>query len=332
MEMFQRLREFLAALSPYIYRFRFLLIASATFAGVLFGIGHAVSAPPNFPAGKLVEIEQGVPFSVTARSLEEAGIVRSGALLSLSARATGTDSRVAAGIYKFDEPLGLYALLGRLERGERGVTEIRITFTEGMTVRDMASLLEEQLPNFDTKAFLTMARGKEGYLFPDTYFFEPTVTPEEIVTRLSETFTLRVADLADDIEAFERPLDEVMVMASLLEKEARSFEVRQTVAGILWKRIELEMPLQVDAVFGYIYGRPTFNPSLSDLEIDSPYNTYRVEGLPPGPIGNPGLESIRAAVTPIETDYLYYLTDRDGIMRYARTFEEHIENRRLYLD
>jgi UPF0755 protein len=101
------------------------------------------------------------------------------------------------------------------------------------------------------------------------------------------------------------------------------------VAGILWKRIEIGMPLQVDAVFGFIYGKPTFSPTFDELEVDSPYNTYKNKGLPPGPIGNPGLDSIRAALEPVSSPYLYYLTGVDGTMHYSRTFEQHVANRRF---
>ncbi|MBP9816793.1 MAG: endolytic transglycosylase MltG, partial [Candidatus Pacebacteria bacterium] len=104
------------------------------------------------------------------------------------------------------------------------------------------------------------------------------------------------------------------------------------VSGILWNRIELGMPLQVDAVFGYIQDTQTYSPSFDDLEIESPYNTYRNKGLPPGPIANPGVNSILAAVTPTKTEYLYYLTGRDGKMYYAETFEAHKANRARYLD
>lgn len=120
-------------------------------------------------------------------------------------------------------------------------------------------------------------------------------------------------------------------MASLIEREAKTDEDRKTIAGILWNRIDLKMPLQVDAVFGYIKGIDTYHPTSEDLSIESPYNTYLHAGLPPTPISNPGLESLHAAATPTKTDYLYYLTGKDGVMHYAKTFEEHKANRAKYL-
>ena len=121
-------------------------------------------------------------------------------------------------------------------------------------------------------------------------------------------------------------------MASLLEKEARTTESRRIIAGILWKRLEIGMLLQVDAVFGYIINKGSLQLTLEDLSIDSPYNTYRYKGLPIGPIANPGLDSLQAATMPILTDYLFYLSDKEGTMHYSETFEEHKRKKRLYLN
>ena len=120
-------------------------------------------------------------------------------------------------------------------------------------------------------------------------------------------------------------------MASLLEEEARTTRSRQIISGILWKRIERGMRLQVDAVFPYILGKNTFELTLDDLAVDSPYNTYRYAGLPLGPISNPGLDSLRAALHPVQTPYLYYLSDKNGVFHWSRTYEEHLKKKKLYL-
>ena len=147
---------------------------------------------------------------------------------------------------------------------------------------------------------------------------------------MESEFEKQITVLKEDIVAFGVPLSEVVTMASLLEKEARQYETRQIISGILWKRIKIGMPLQVDAVFGYIFGIDTFSPTFDELvTTDSPYNTYKNKGLPPGPIANPGLESLKAAVNPVETPYFYYLTGFDGEMHYGRTLDEHVENRRF---
>jgi UPF0755 protein len=133
------------------------------------------------------------------------------------------------------------------------------------------------------------------------------------------------------IASSTRPLDEIIKMASIVETEARMEKTRRVVAGILWERIRRGMPLQVDVSFRYINGKTTRNLTVSDLKIDSPYNSYIYKGLPPTPIANPGLEAILASANPIKTDYLYFLTGKDNVMYYARTFEEHVVNTELYL-
>ena len=121
-------------------------------------------------------------------------------------------------------------------------------------------------------------------------------------------------------------------MASILEKEAQNFEDRQKVASILWKRIAIGMPLQVDATLDYILDKNTYELTLTDLATSSPYNTYKYRGLPPKPIASPGMESIKAAISPTPTKYLYYLTDRDGKFYFAQTFEQHLVNKTKYIN
>jgi UPF0755 protein len=216
--------------------------------------------------------------------------------------------------------------------GNFGLAYVRVTVPEGATAQDISALLTDELfPEIDEVVFVEKAKPYEGYLFPDTYLFLPTVSEDEVLFALRQNFNKKILTLEGELEAFGKPLSEVVTMASLLEKEARSMTVRQTIAGILWKRLEKNMLLQVDAVFGYIKGRPTYSPSFEDLEIDSPYNTYRNKGLPPGPIGNPGLDALLAAMTPEQTTYYFYLSDRQGNMHYSTTFEEHRANREKYL-
>jgi len=221
----------------------------------------------------------------------------------------------------------MFVVADRIAKGERGIESIRVTVTEGMTAREMGEVFARSLPDFDAAVFTTLATPYEGYLFPDTYFIDPGTSPEQVVQLLRDTFVERTKNISS-----EPDFDQVVIMASIIEKEANNAEDRRIVSGILWDRIELDMPLQVDAVFGYILGRSGYAPTGDDLEIDSPYNTYLNRGLPPGPIANPGLDAIEAARKPSSSPYLYYLTGTDGRMYYAETFEGHKQNRELYLD
>lgn len=298
-------------------------------AVVVFG-WWIVSPPAHFPVGEMVRVEQGQPLSIVADQLQAQGVIRSSFIFTAGLRVLGKDNNIDSGIYIFEKPENLFVVGYRIVKGEFGFVEKRITITEGMTVREIGEELVAVFPDFDVETFRKQAEPLEGYLFPDTYFFMPDVTPQDVITRIRTHFDEKIVEVNAELETSDLTLEEAVVLASILEKEGRSFEVRQQIAGVLMNRLEREMPLQVDAVFGYIYGVPTYSPTLDDLESDSPYNTYRFEGLPPGPINNPGIEAIRAALTPQASEYLYYLTDNDGVMRYARTFEEHRANRERY--
>lgn len=324
----------LAVLELHFARLKNYYIGIAlAFLIVLVGNWYVLGLPPRgFPAEEFIEIPPNQTLYETARELEERNVITSAALFTGFARLSGTDTKIQAGTYVFKRPIGLWEVLRRLVNGETGVPMARVRFLEGETSYDLADALEAELPGFDRAAFLAKAEPLEGYLFPDTYQFLYEETPDEILAKLYANFERSIEEVEAEIRVFDMPLRDVLIMASLLEREGRNLEERRKIAGVLWHRIEIGMPLQVDAVFGYIKKTQTYRPSFDDLEIDSPYNTYRYKGLPPGPIANPGLTSILAAVTPAETEALYYLTGRDGVTRFARTFEEHKRNRELYLD
>jgi UPF0755 protein len=286
----------------------------------------------HFPAGRIITIPESSSASSIAAMLEQAGLIRSPFLFEVLARLRGGEGSMHSGKYVFAKPVGLFRIEERVEDGAYGIVATRVFFQEGATARDMARILKQAFPDFDADAFLAEAIPLEGFLFPDTYLFYPDVTSHDVIVRMYANFSDKLDTLQPEITAFDRPLRDDLIMASLLEKEARTLTDRRMVAGILWNRIALGMPLQVDAVFGYINDRATYSPSFTDLAADSSYNTYAHKGLPPGPIGNPGLDSLLAAVTPATTTALYYLTGRDGQMHYANTFSEHKANRQKYLD
>jgi UPF0755 protein len=286
-------------------------------------------APPSgFPQGTVVHVETGASISGTARQLVEVGALNYEWPFVFAVSLIG-ERGVQAGSYALEARENALILAYRASQGQVGQNLVRVTIPEGTTVSDMAAILTQTLTHFNAQAFLSEARQYEGYLFPDTYFLLPGMPEHAIIERMRANYVEKYQTFKDAVEASGRTEHEIITMASLLEKEARQRETMQEVSGILWKRIAIGMPLQVDAVFGYIKDVPTFNPSFADLEIDSPYNTYKNRGLPPGPIGNPGLDAIYAALNPIESPYLYYLTGKDGTMHYARTFEQHVANRRF---
>ena len=289
------------------------------------------SSPMSFPVGSLVSVEKGLTLSETAIHFENSKVVRSPMMFKLLVRLFSGDGRVIAGDYFFDKKVTVIGLVKKITRGEYGLDPVRVTIHEGLNIFEIAEILENRLPDFDGLEFVSLAKEKEGYLFPDTYFFLPNIEPEQVISEMNNNFFNQIEPLHEEIQKFGRPLGDIVVMASILEKEARTKKTRETISGILWKRLDSGMRLQVDAVFTYINGKNTFELSLNDLDIDSPYNTYKYAGLPAGPITNPGLGSILATISPTDSPYWFYLSDLDGNMHYATTFDGHKVNKLKYL-
>ena len=275
-------------------------------------------APKDFPPGKTVMIEKGTGLAEISGMLKEEGLVRSKYGFALYARILNKSKKIKYGKYLFNEPVSVFALTSRLAKGEFGFKPVKITVVEGLTAKEISEMFGD-FENFDKKDFLEKTAGLEGYLFPDTYLFLPGAETEQIIGTMRDNFQKKAGDVGQDI----------VIMASLIEKEVPDSGDRKIVSGILWKRLEIGMPLQVDAVFPYVTGRR--DVLSDDLKIDSLYNTYFYKGLPPGPISNPGLDAIEAARNPKESPYLYYLSGKDGKTHFAKTFAEHLENKEKYL-
>jgi len=279
----------------------------------------------------LASIPEGASLGEAAAVLKDAHLITSTNLLKGMVTVMGGADDVKAGDYLFSKQQGTLRIAWRLVHGEYDITPVRVFIPEGSTVLQMSEILSANLLNFDTESFIKKATPLEGYLFPDTYLFPPNAKPDQVIQWLSNHFAEKVESLTDEIRDSGHTLEEIIIMASIIEEEVRIQEDRQLVSGILWKRIAIDMPLQVDAPFAYLIGKASAELSLDDLAMDSPYNTYTNKGLPPGPISNPGLLAIEAALRPVESDYFFYLSDSDGTTHFAKTFDEHKANKALYL-
>lgn len=300
-------------------------------ASSLFLYGFFWRAPADFPTAALFEVAEGDTLPATASRLSRQKLIRSPFWFKAWSTFWSGTRGLKAGDYFFDEPAGVSRLAWRLTHGDYAIEAVSVTLPEGLNNREIAERLSRALIRFDSEQFLAEAKEKEGYLFPDTYRFLPSKKPRAIIAATKNLFERKIKTLESEIAVLGRPLREIIIMASLLEEEARTDETRRKVAGILWKRLDAGMPLQVDGVFPYIFGGKPYDLTNGDLLVDSPYNTYKYAGLPPTPISNPGLAAIRAAITPISTSYWYYLSDKEGNMHYAVTHEEHARNRESYL-
>ncbi len=282
------------------------------------GIYYPVS--PDSDKTVIFLVKKGEGAKEISIDLKEQGLIRYGSFFKIYALVQGQAEKLKAGEYELSPGMNVPEIVNKLASGDR--IKKMITIIEGWTVKDIANYLEVE----------ELDPSLEGYLFPDTYEISPEDGIEEIVEKMLDNFDKKLtSELREEISSQGKTVHEIVIMASLFEKEVRTFEDKKIVAGILWKRLESNMPLQVDATIIYITGKKTTKILKEELRIDSPYNTYKYKGLPLGPISNPGLESILAAIYPQESQYLYYLSTPEGETIFSRTLKEHNTAKAKYL-
>ena len=305
-------------------RIYFFILATLVFIAV------APTTPPfSFPSGSIITIPEGAGLYTLAEKLEEDRVIRSPLWFRMAAIMLGGERLMKAGPYYMSEPQNTFTIAWRVLHGVHDIETVKLTIPEGFTTSKISALFDERFEFFDHEAFMQLA--PEGYLFPDTYFVPITATASSTIKLLRDNFVRKIFPVMPEVELSKKNLDEIITMASIIESEAKSQVDREMVSSILWKRIALGIPLQVDASFVYVNGKTTEDLTLDDLAIKSPFNTYLYKGLPPSPISNPGLESIEAALHPTTTPYLYFLTGDDGTMHYSRTLDEHVAKKQRYL-
>lgn len=289
-------------------------------------------------------IAKGSSASLIGNKLESEGLIRNSLAFKLYVQLSNRAGKIQAGEYTLSPNLSLFEIVHELLRGPK---EIWVTIPEGLRREEIAERFATGLSKENKEAFidefLQASLTKEGSLFPDTYIFPKTVAAGVIVNKMLSTFETRFDfQMEKDIEATGYNLNQILTMAAIVERETISKEERPIVAGILFKRLEAGWPLQADATLQYVVASTKCMgvslgcswweiPTNEDKKLNSPYNTYRNTGLPPAPIANPGLVSIKAALYPEESDYWYYLHDAKGKIYYARTLEEHNANIQKYI-
>lgn len=281
-------------------------------------------------------IPKGQAISVIGKRLADQGLIRHSLLFRAEVLRLGISSSIQAGSFQLSPDMTVTQISRALTEG---TDDQWITIVEGWRTEEIAEMLSRQdLLEFDQDEFLSLAQGWEGYMYPDTYLVPKLITSEQLFELLKETFGKKVElGLAEELAASDHDLETVIIMASLVQREARNFEQMRHVASILWNRIELGMPLQVDATLQYVKGYDAIQdswwgtPLAADKALTSPFNTYLNVGLPPRPISNPGLEAITATLNPIESDDLFYIHDSQGQMHFAATLDEHNANVARYL-
>lgn len=287
-------------------------------------------APSNFPVGSVVNIPEQSTLNDISRILKEKHVIFSEFLFKVIAYASFSQNKLQAGDYEFDSAENSFSVAYRLIKGVQDIPRIKITIVEGATVNDIAKNVKRFIPTFDDVEFVQIAKPYEGYLFPDTYMFFSNVTPNEVMSTMMNEFENKVDPLIMNYSS-DYSIEDIIKMASIVEKEATDPTDRKIIAGILWKRMKSGMPLQVDPPFFYFMNKSSDQLTLDDLKVKSPYNLYLNKGLPPTPISNPGISAIDASINPTSSQYWYYLSDKSGKMHYATTHAEHLVNKEKYL-
>lgn len=319
-------------INSFLKKYRVYIISlGIIMVGLICGVIYYSVAPGNFPVGTIFSIEKDMTVSQTASKLKESGIVRSALFYKAYVVLLHDGKGVQAGDYLFDQPQSVLRIAYRTSYGIQGLEKVKITITEGASSKDIAKIIMKKIPEFDAKGFLDLAKQKEGYLFPDTYYFNPNVMPQEVIDEMNGVFKKKMSTIQTEIMLFGRQMDDIVKMASIVEKEANNDNDRRIIAGILWKRIDVSMPLQVDPPFYYFLNKISSQLTLDDLKIESPYNLYLHNGLPPTPIDNPGLDAILATIQPEKSEFWFYLSDSKGNMHYATTHDGHLANKAKYL-
>jgi UPF0755 protein len=311
---------------------RFLLSVGIFFIlAVLAMFVTAIWPPSDFQTGTTFYIEDNSSLGQITDNLYNEHLIKSEVLFKSLVIIFSGQRGIKAGDYLFNSRESVIQIAWRLVRGQEGFTPIKATIPEGFDVRQISIVLGKNIPTFSTSTFMAEALPFEGYLFPDTYFFNKNTSPDNAIKVMRSLFNQKISSVQDQILAFGRATSSVVVMASILEREATSSADRRIIAGILWKRLDDKMPLQVDSTLVYALNKQGSKLTSADLATTSPYNTYKNLGLPPTPIGNPGLSAIEDAINPTATDYWYYISDSKGNIHYAKTYDEQIANEAKYL-
>ena len=304
--------------------------------------------PANSAAAVTVTVAEGETFTEVTKDIEAQNLASSFWLRTYVK--LFDDPSIYPGNYTFVIGQNYQSIMTELHG--HSLSAVRITIPEGFTLAKMGERIRAAIPSISIEQWnaatgvkspfasdpFVIASGKptgvdlEGYLFPDTYEFATDATAEDIVKTMLETMKGHIDDIGTVTgDAAGMTMHQVLTLASIVEKEVRTADTMKNVADIFLKRISIGMALQSDATINYIIDGDNPSPTYEDLEVDSPYNTYKNPGLPPGPISSPGLNALSAVLHPTHNDYYYFLTTDDGAIYYAATYEEHLRNKAKWL-
>jgi len=303
----------------------------AAYAGARWALAPAATDAPDV----LFVVEPGQPLAAIARNLEAAGLVRRAEGVELLARFRALASQLRSGEYRLNAAMPPGEILARIARGQ--VETYPVVLPEGLRATEIGRRLESA-GLVDASEFLAVVfdpavpaelgvegESLEGYLFPETYRMPKGLPAKEVARVLVDQFLEQWRKIAPLAARHDYSMRDVVTLASIVEKETGAPEERPLIASVFHNRLDRNMRLESDPTT--IYGIPDFDGNLRRRDLEdggNPYNTYRIQGLPPGPIANPGAEALRAVVEPADSNYLYFVSKNDGTHTFSRTYSEHV--------
>lgn len=304
-----------------------ILLIIIIVGGMLWWQNGMSPVDPQSRKSLIFVVQKGDGVKEISNRLKGKGLIRSRIVFFLLVRQLGLDKKIEAGDFRLNASMNALQIAQNLTHG---TLDIWITVSEGKRATEIAEILKEKMHTYDS-SWPNILATSEGYLFPDTYLIPKDANIKMVVNQMRGNFEQKYATL--DLSNSKLTQKEIVILASLIEREAITDAERPIIAGILLNRLNAGMALQVDATIQYAKGQNISNKkwwepvTLEEYKtVRSNYNTYLFAGLPPGPITNPGLEALSAAVSPAKTNYLYYLHDKDRQIRYAKTLAEHNAN------
>jgi len=305
----------------------FMLLVIIILGGVLWWRNGVSAINPENKESTIFVVQKGDGVKEISNGLKQKGLIKSSVVFFLLVKQLGIDKKIEAGDFRLSPSMTALEIAENLTHG---TLDIWVTISEGKRATEIAEILKKKIPTYDP-SWTNILIGQEGYLFPDTYLIPKDADIEMIVNQMRVNFDQKYTVINTNSSGLTK--EQIVILASLIEREAITNGEKPIIAGVLTNRLNAAVPLQVDATIQYAKGK---NPETKKwwepvmLEeyksVRSDYNTYLFSGLPPGPISNPGLEALRAAANPADTDYLYYLHDKDRKIRYAKTLSEHNAN------
>jgi len=314
----------------------------------VFGFLFILTANSGLKGEQKFVIKNGQGVNEVSQGLAEAGLIKSKFVFETWLWLKKSEDKIQAGIYNIPPDASIRRLTNMLVLGAQS-SQQAITLLEGWSRPFMAEAVVKA--GYSAEEFLQLTADKsaweenydflsdapdgaslEGYIFPDTYFVDENTSLEIFVAKCLNNFDKKLTDeLRQEAEAQGKTIFEVLTLASIIEREVPVSTDKKMIADVFLKRLAADIGLQSDATINFITGKKNPSPSLDDLQVDSPYNTYKYRGLPPGPIASPGIDSIEAVLYPTANEYYYFLTTAEGEVIYSKTHEEHVANKQKYL-